>query len=233
MIEILIELKRCLESSVKRYSIDDAIKEAVKKGGKCLSVEFSSSKKMKWECGKCYRTWEALFYSIKKGSWCPHCCNPYEHRSMKPHICTTCGQSFFSTRKEAKFCSRLCKRKETKTRDKYNASLRAYNKRESKSPKVRYRKILSKSIEIGFKSDLTLEDLETLWSKGCTYCGESLLDSCGSGLDRLNPNNGYTKDNVTPCCGKCNQIRNVHLTHDEMIVAMQAVLNLRKTKTTI
>jgi hypothetical protein len=61
----------------------------------------------------------------------------------------------------------------------------------------------------------------------CHYCGGMLLDETGCGLDRRNNSIGYTIENVLPCCGVCNQIRNVHLTVKEMEVAMGAVLMYR------
>lgn len=46
---------------------------AVKKGGKCLSTEYINAKtKLHWVCKQGHE-WNAVFHSIKKGSWCPEC----------------------------------------------------------------------------------------------------------------------------------------------------------------
>lgn len=74
---------------------------------------------------------------------------------------------------------------------------------------------------------LTLEAFERLITLPCSYCGGSLLAETGCGLDRIDNNRGYTIKNVVPCCGSCNQIRNRHLTYDEMCIAMRAVLEYR------
>jgi hypothetical protein len=64
--------------------------------------------------------------------------------------------------------------------------------------------------------------------KGCHYCFSSLLTETGIGLDRINNNLGYSLDNVLPCCGNCNKIRQDKLTVEEMKVAMSAIINYRK-----
>jgi hypothetical protein len=67
-------------------------------------------------------------------------------------------------------------------------------------------------------------------SSPCVYCQTSLLNETGCGLDRLDNSLGYAADNVVPCCGTCNQIKNVHLTYEEMKVAMIAILEYRRGK---
>jgi hypothetical protein len=62
----------------------------------------------------------------------------------------------------------------------------------------------------------------------CIYCG-LLIRATGSGLDRIDNSKDYTIDNVNPCCGTCNDIRGDNLTVEEMKVAMNAVLQHRKS----
>lgn len=78
--------------------------------------------------------------------------------------------------------------------------------------------------------DITDEQFISYWNTSCIYCQKSIINETGIGLDRLDNNKHYTLDNVVPCCGACNQIRNNHLTHDEMKTAMQAVIKFRKIK---
>jgi hypothetical protein len=76
---------------------------------------------------------------------------------------------------------------------------------------------------------LTFEECVSMWNQGCYYCGDSLLNKSGSSLDRRDNNLGYSLENVLPCCGKCNKIRNTFLTVEEMKVAMTAVLLYRSS----
>lgn len=79
----------------------------------------------------------------------------------------------------------------------------------------------------GLSWTLTREEFASLRAKTCFYCSSS-LDVYGSGLDRIDNARGYDPDNVVPCCGKCNRVRGDDLTHEEMKVAMDAVVRLRQ-----
>jgi len=59
-----------------KLSLNDAIKIAESREGKCLSKEYINGETpMLWECNKNHR-WTAQFRSIKnRHSWCPHCAN--------------------------------------------------------------------------------------------------------------------------------------------------------------
>ncbi|MBI2608299.1 MAG: zinc-ribbon domain-containing protein [Deltaproteobacteria bacterium] len=57
----------------KKLSIKDVQKLAKKKGGKCLSKKYiNNHSKLKWQCEKGHK-WNALYNSIKSGTWCPSC----------------------------------------------------------------------------------------------------------------------------------------------------------------
>lgn len=72
--------------------------------------------------------------------------------------------------------------------------------------------------------DLTLEDFKSITSKSCTYCGSKPFMISTSehtkkpetkdyaaykynGIDRIDSNRGYEKDNIVPCCRWCNIIK--------------------------
>lgn len=76
---------------------------------------------------------------------------------------------------------------------------------------------------------LSFEEYEKLLSQLCFYCGSSLIDSKGRGLDQIIPNNRYEIGNVLPCCFVCNTIKNNRFTVDETKV-MVIVRNLFRKK---
>jgi hypothetical protein len=57
----------------KKYTIKNCIDTALARGGNCLSIAYHNCKeKMQWICVSGH-IWEAMFDSINRGSWCPHC----------------------------------------------------------------------------------------------------------------------------------------------------------------
>ena len=141
--------------------------------------------------------------------------------------CATCNKDFISSRHHATFCGRLCHRRHPDNRQKYNDRVKKYQNEHAKEPRRRHQKLLFKAKHENRSFDILETKYIELISSPCSYCGTSLLPESGCGLDRINNDLGYTLDNVVPCCGPCNQIRNVHLTHDEMKVAMKAIVEYR------
>ena len=57
----------------KKLRIEEMHNFVSERGGKCLSPEYINNKtKLKWECAEGH-TWEAIPYSVKRGSWCRLC----------------------------------------------------------------------------------------------------------------------------------------------------------------
>lgn len=83
----------------------------------------------------------------------------------------------------------------------------------------------AKDKNLGF--DITREQHAILIQQSCVYCGGKLAEA-GHGLDRTDTHKGYLIDNVVPCCTSCNRMKNECFTHDEMMIAMKAVLEYRK-----
>ena len=141
-------------------------------------------------------------------------------------ICKTCKREFDSVRAHKQFCSRKCYKNNVHVKAKYADRTKVYLKKYNLTIERKYTQLQAKCKHKNYKLDITLDKYKSLIKDGCFYCS-STLDKTGVSLDRLNNDNGYTVDNVVPCCGNCNQIRNKHLTHEEMIVAMKAVLQFR------
>jgi len=53
---------------------------------------------------------------------------------------------------------------------------------------------------------------ENILNKPCYYCGKPAV-----GCDRLDNNQGHTITNCVPCCHRCNVIRNVYFTPEQML----------------
>jgi hypothetical protein len=110
--------------------------------------------------------------------------------------------------------------------EKYKEELSAIGKKWLRSLKGRWSN-LKRAIKCsGVPSDIDLPAYSNLIKNPCWYCG-GLLNESGHGLDKKIPKSGYTLQNVVPCCVICNRIKNKYLTHEEMKVAMKAVIEYR------
>lgn len=81
--------------------------------------------------------------------------------------------------------------------------------------------------------NISFNDFQKLITTPCYYCKNnlgSLSKNCGSGLDRINNDKGYTLDNVIPCCYVCNSRRNKYLTIEENKIAAMVIIKIRLDK---
>jgi hypothetical protein len=76
----------------QRGSILSCHQAAEAKGGKCLSTEYINNRnKIKWQCEHGH-TWDAPFYSIKKGFWCLDCYRSKKNRKKLKITIEYCRQ---------------------------------------------------------------------------------------------------------------------------------------------
>lgn len=55
--------------------------------------------------------------------------------------------------------------------------------------------------------DLTIRDFQELWCAACYYCGAKVN---GIGIDRVDNEKGYTRENSVACCAMCNYMKRNH-----------------------
>jgi hypothetical protein len=142
-------------------------------------------------------------------------------------ICKTCQTKFESNRAHKQYCTKSCYRKDPLIKAKYAKRTKIFLKKHNLTDIRKYSQLISKCKFKKYDLDISKEEYSKLLLLGCDYCGTELIGTHGVSLDRKDSNKGYLKDNVVPCCGKCNQIKNIHLTYEEMKAAMKAVLEIR------
>lgn len=74
---------------------------------------------------------------------------------------------------------------------------------------------------------ITFERYKELMAYGCYYCRGMLLGIYGTNLDRINNEEGYTNENVVPCCPMCNRIKHTYLSVDEMLAVAKLLKEMR------
>lgn len=78
------------------------------------------------------------------------------------------------------------------------------DKKYSRSLKGRYRDYKKGAVKRGLEFSLTLDDFEKMWDSYCYYCKDKID---GIGIDRVDNNIGYIKENIVSCCPTCNVMK--------------------------
>ncbi len=90
----------------------------------------------------------------------------------------------------------------------------------------------------GLDFDLTKPEFRKLAEQFCFYCGKSPSnfmkgpygpngDWYYNGLDRVDSNRGYTKENTVSCCKRCNIAKN-NQTSEEFFVQIKSIYELHE-----
>lgn len=67
-------------------TLQEAYEIAAKNGGRCLSQSLEkSSKRLLWMCHHGHQ-WQAMFKSIRRGTWCPECANANRVSNWSPKM---------------------------------------------------------------------------------------------------------------------------------------------------
>lgn len=82
---------------------------------------------------------------------------------------------------------------------------------EEKSPHERYRFYQKRAESKGTILDFTEEEFNEFTKQPCFYCGgysnSKKYEDQFCGIDRVDSNKGYSKDNCVPCCHTCNVMK--------------------------
>lgn len=76
------------------------------------------------------------------------------------------------------------------------------------TPRRKFSKLKDGARSRGYEWELNLHDASGLMLDDCYYCGKpSKIGIKIHGLDRINNDVGYQKDNIVPCCEQCNRAK--------------------------
>lgn len=119
---------------------------------------------------------------------------------------------------------------ERRSRNKHLHSRRESGREKSYLPRRRYNKAQQSARLRDIPFSLSLEEYLGLVADNnpCHYgCGNTISGS-GIGLDRVDNSKGYVFENVVPCCGVCNVIKEAFITEPEMLEVIKLLKSLRK-----
>lgn len=99
-----------------------------------------------------------------------------------------------------------------------------------KSPHVRYMVYQRNSENRNLSFDISEEEFIEISQLPCVYCGEYSDTYNGerfNGIDRIDSNIGYQKDNCVPCCATCNRMKMDDSITDWVNKMIQIIDNLK------
>lgn len=140
-----------------------------------------------------------------------------------------CGHEFSPRRRDQKYCSTVCGKRETaRISAAANPEKAAENKRrwvennpgKAQRAKLRWRKENPEKQQAAYRKcrwsallaaakarniplSITRDEYDVLVNNPCWYCG-SVIGNTSYGIDRINNNFGYVPSNCRPCCTPCN-----------------------------
>lgn len=121
--------------------------------------------------------------------------------------CSRCGgissvrsDRFSSKTYTPKSCSHCVNDLQKEIADEKYAEDRPYNQR--------FNSLMSNAKERNISVEITKEEAFELFKQPCYYCGEIEVDDKIGGIDRINSDLGYTRDNTVSCCWVCNLMKN-------------------------
>jgi hypothetical protein len=114
---------------------------------------------------------------------------------------------------------------------------------EARLHRIIYVEYVNKARKKGLTFNLSLLIFSNLLTKDCYYCGQAPLNKREvikdysiyyQGIDRINSEEGYIRDNVVPCCKICNYMKSksskkefllridrIYRKHEEQILALK------------
>jgi len=124
-------------------------------------------------------------------------------------------------RKICKFCFNISRKiYRNKNKEKIKNSHHSYKR--SIPGRFTSLKSLAKSKDLD--CSISIEDFKKMHKEPCNYCGDNFDRKAGYGIDRIDSNIGYTKENSVACCSKCNFAKN-NLEYDEFIKHILKIAN--------
>jgi hypothetical protein len=124
-------------------------------------------------------------------------------------LCVNCGKDYeqFMTRynkpsKLCKACNLVNKNQDAKRSDRE----RNYKHEHYRNLEQYYKNYITSAAKRGYTMSLSFEDFKTYVLSPCYYCTSFVAEEV-NGIDRINNDIGYEKDNCVACCETCNMMK--------------------------
>lgn len=83
----------------------------------------------------------------------------------------------------------------------FNEKMRIYTRNYNQQPNGKYQQYKNNAKKRDLPFLISFEEFNQFWQQPCYYCGSNIPTI---GLDRVDNEQGYSIENVRPCCRTCN-----------------------------
>ena len=130
----------------------------------------------------------------------------------KNQICVNCGQDYeqYMTKynKPSKLCT-PCNKNNLEQDAKRENRARNFKNENYNNIERLYRDYITGAAKRGYEISINFEEFKELVVSKCYYCHYT-KEKETNGIDRLNNDIGYTKENCVPCCEICNMMKHYY-----------------------
>lgn len=201
------------EGFCKKHERDKYFIEEKEKGIKYCDINrgcFTILNKQK-SCDTClekHRKKDAKIYSKRK-----ELIKIAEMTGSNTRSCINCTKDYqaFKTKmnKDSMNCQD-CSKKQVEQDKKREDRERNYKQERLKNLEISYKNHIESSLKRGYGDfELNFEEFKIIVTTPCYYCN-SIKEDEANGIDRLNNDIGYTKENCVPSCWKCNRMKHFY-----------------------
>jgi ribosomal protein L31 len=140
------------------------------------------------------------------------------------YLCNNCHSKYTGNKKYIN--NRNIDKNKKRDYDKKNYKLnkkkiKERSKRYYQTINGRYKYWINSNKKRGIGSFLTIKEYSELVTQPCYYCGE--INNPFNGIDRIDSNGDYTKDNCVPCCSTCNYMKHT-LSMEDFLSKIECIL---------
>ena len=158
--------------------------------------------------------------------------NAIEHiQNSTKQLCVNCGKDYeqFKTRynkssKICKECNSYNNAQDAKRKDR----VRNYRNERFRNIQQYYKDYVSSAAKRNYSMGLQFNEFKELVVSQCYYC-HYIKEEEVNGVDRLNNNIGYDKENCVPCCNICNMMK--HVLHPKFFIDLCNIISGCKIST--
>jgi hypothetical protein len=154
--------------------------------------------------------------SFQNNNKCITCETSYESSNISDLLkrCPSCVDNLLLTYKNKKI-----------------TQLVSYSECKKENPLSHYNEYIRGCDKRGIVMHLTLDEFKSIIDMPCHYCNIVASNYSAMGIDRIDNNSTYTRDNVVPCCNICNRMKGSQ-TLDAFINKCVAISKYRRTGVT-